>query len=274
MKRIGWFAWPAALAIIGSMVLAMLQLGRVDYPTAMQLQSSLVQLRKQGCIPDTLLLLEHEPLLTLGRNSGRANVVASDELLAKRGVRIYETTRGGDVTYHGPGQLIAYPIVDLRGTFAARPGAAPLGARENSASPESTVPRLGAVDYVRRLEDAVMRTCGEYGVATQRICGRTGVWTIASLEHPEKKLCAMGVHISAGITSHGLALNVTTDLRDFELIVPCGIADRGVTNLEKEINPPKEVPTLQSAGDSLARNLGWALGRQVLAVDSLDALVA
>jgi lipoyl(octanoyl) transferase len=201
-------------------------------------------------------------------------VVASDEALAKRGITIYETTRGGDVTYHGPGQLIAYPIVDLRGTFAARPGSAPLGAREDSASPETTVPRLGAVDYVRRLEDAIMRTCGEYGVATQRICGRTGVWTLAAPEKTEKKICAIGVHISAGITSHGLALNVTTDLHDFDLIIPCGIADRGVTSLEQEIKPAMQVPTLEAVGDSLARNLGWALGRQVLAVDSLDWLLA
>jgi lipoyl(octanoyl) transferase len=255
------------------MLLAMLQLGRVDYPTAQQLQHRLVELRKRQRIPDTLLLLEHEPLLTLGRNSGRANVIASDALLAARGVTVYETNRGGDVTYHGPGQLVGYPILDLRSTFAAQPGAAPLGARANSASPETTQPRLGAVDYVRRLEDAIIRTCAELGVPTQRICGRTGVWTIAAPDRPEKKLCAIGVHISAGITSHGFALNLTTNLSDFDLIVPCGIADRGVTSLEHEIPPPHLVPGMEALGNCLARNLGWVLGRQVLALDSLDALL-
>jgi lipoyl(octanoyl) transferase len=252
------------------MVLAMLQLGRVDYPTAMTLQQTLVEMRKLQRIPDTLLLLEHEPLLTLGRNSGRKNVVASDEMLSRRGVTLYESNRGGDVTYHGPGQLIGYPILDLRNTFAAQPGSATLGARANSASPETTRPRLGAVDYVRRLEDAIIRTCAELGVPTQRICGRTGVWTV---NQPEKKLCAIGVHISAGITSHGFALNLTTNLADFELIVPCGIADRGVTNLENEIHPPQVVPTIEALGNSVARNLGWALGRQVLALDSLEDLL-
>jgi lipoyl(octanoyl) transferase len=255
------------------MLLAMLQLGRVDYATATALQQTLVGLRKQQRIPDTLLLLEHPPLLTLGRNSGRANVVASDALLAERGVAVYETNRGGDVTYHGPGQLVGYPILDLRATFASRAGAAPLGACANSASPETTQPRLGAVDYVRRLEDAIIRTCGELGVPTQRICGRTGVWTLAQPEQPEKKVCAIGVHISAGITSHGFALNLDPNLADFDLIVPCGIADRGVTGLRQEMRPPHELPTLEALGNAVARNLGWALGRQVLALDSLQALL-
>jgi lipoyl(octanoyl) transferase len=255
------------------MVMAMLQLGRVDYPTALQLQQTLVQMRKQDRIPDTLLLLEHEPLLTLGRNSGRANVLASDAELAERGITVYESNRGGDVTYHGPGQLIGYPILDLRSTFASQPGSAPLGAQANSASPETTQPRLGAVDYVRRLEDAIVRTCAELGVPTQRICGRTGVWTVATTSVPEKKVCAIGVHISAGITSHGFALNLNTKLADFDLIVPCGIADRGVTSLEREIQQTRQLPTLEALGDSVARNLGWALGRQVLALDSLQSLL-
>jgi lipoyl(octanoyl) transferase len=130
------------------------------------------------------------------------------------------------------------------------------------------------VDYVRRLEDAIIRTCAEIGVPTQRICGRTGVWTLAASGKPEKKLCAIGVHISAGITSHGLALNVTTKLSNFDLIVPCGIADRGVTSLESEIPSGNPLPTMETVGNALARNLGWALGRQVMALDSLDALLA
>lgn len=255
------------------MLLSFLQLGQVDYPTALDLQQTLVQLRKQQRIGDTLLLLEHEPLLTLGRNSHRENIIATDEVLAQRGVTIHETNRGGDVTFHGPGQLIGYPILDLRSTFAAQPGSAPLGARAGSASPETTQPRLGAVDYVRRLEEAIIRTCAEFGVPTERVPGRTGVWTVPTVTQPEKKLCAIGVHISAGITSHGFALNLTTDLADFDLIVPCGIADRGVTSLAEEIRPPDPVPSIDTLGHAVARNLGWVLGRQVLALDSLDTLL-
>jgi lipoyl(octanoyl) transferase len=244
------------------MVLAMLQLGRVDYPTATALQQRLAELRKQQQIPDTLLLLEHEPLLTLGRNRGREHVLASDDLLAARGIALHPTNRGGDVTYHGPGQLVGYPILDLRTPFAALPGSAPLGARCDSASPETVRPRLGAVDYVRRLEDAIVRTCAELGVPTQQICGRTGVWTVASAGRPEKKLCAIGVHI-----------NLNPNLADFDLIVPCGIQDRGVTSLEHEIPPPRPVPTMEELGNAVARNLGWALGRQVMALDSLESLL-
>jgi len=255
------------------MLLSFLQLGQVDYPTALQLQQSLVRLRKENRIGDTLLLLEHEPLLTLGRNSHRENIVATDEALAQRGVTIYETNRGGDVTYHGPGQLIGYPILDLRSTFAAQAGSAPLGARKDSASPATTQPRLGAVDYVRRLEEAIIRTCAEYEVPTQRVPGRTGVWTAPAPTHPEKKLCAIGVHISAGITSHGFAFNLSTALEDFDLIIPCGIGDRSVTSLAAEIRPPHALPTMEALGHAVARNLGWALGRQVLALESLDALL-
>jgi lipoyl(octanoyl) transferase len=184
------------------MLLSFLQLGQVDYPTALDLQQTLVQLRKQQRIGDTLLLLEHEPLLTLGRNSHRENIIATDEVLAQRGVTIHETNRGGDVTFHGPGQLIGYPILDLRSTFAAQPGSAPLGARAGSASPETTQPRLGAVDYVRRLEEAIIRTCAEFGVPTERVPGRTGVWTVPTVTQPEKKLCAWLRKSGRRIRSH------------------------------------------------------------------------
>ena len=196
------------------MILNLVHLGRIDYAAALVLQKQIVGARHAGHIGNTLLLLEHPPVLTLGRNSDRQNVLASDEFLAYRGVEIHEINRGGDVTYHGPGQLVGYPIVDLRSFMLS-----------------GWDGRLGAVDYVRLLEEVLIRACADFGIRTQRIAGRTGVWTIAGGSIPEKKIAAIGVHISRGITSHGFALNVTTDLRDFDLIVPCGISDRAVTSL-------------------------------------------
>jgi lipoyl(octanoyl) transferase len=225
------------------MTLNLLQLGRVSYAEALALQRQLVELRHQQRIGNTLLLLEHPPVLTLGRNSRRENILVGDELLARRGVELHEINRGGDVTYHGPGQLVGYPIVDLR----------------------SFSPRLGAVDYVRMLEEVLIRACASYGVVTRRIAKRTGVWTLPGGSIPEKKIAAIGVHISRAITSHGFALNVTTDLRDFDLIVPCGIADRSVTSLENEIDTASHaVPTLEQAGNAVARHFGAVFGHQVL----------
>jgi lipoyl(octanoyl) transferase len=228
-----------------------LYLGRVDYGEALTLQKELVELRHAGRIANTLLLLEHPPVLTLGRNAQRANILATDDMLARKGVAVHEINRGGDVTYHGPGQLVGYPIFDLRSLFNAN------GAR------------LGPVDYVRRVEEALIRLCAGYGVLTGRVAGRTGVWTLGA---HEKKIGAIGVHVSRGITSHGFALNVTTDLRDFQWIVPCGIADREVTSLEVEISDPARLPTLEQAADGAARCFGQVFGEPVLAVASLEAL--
>jgi lipoyl(octanoyl) transferase len=236
--------WVGAIA----MVLSVLYLGRLDYDIGLALQKTLVELRHQQRIVNTLLLLEHSPVLTLGRNSSRSNILASDEMLASRGVGVHEINRGGDVTYHGPGQLIGYPIIDLR----------------------SFAPRLGAVDYVRKLEEVLIRTCGDYGVRAQRIAGRTGVWTFAGGSIQERKIAAIGVHISRGITSHGFALNVTTDLRDFNLIVPCGIADRDVTSLELEIDA---APGMESVMYRVARYFGQVFDHQVLWLESLDDLL-
>jgi lipoyl(octanoyl) transferase len=234
------------------MILNLLQLGRVRYEEALALQQRLVELRYQQLIGNILLLLEHPPVLTLGRNSQRENILATDELLARRGVEIHEINRGGDVTYHGPGQLVGYPIVDLR----------------------SFTPRLGAVDYVRKLEEVLIRACASYGIVTQRIPKRTGVWTLPGGSVPEKKVAAIGVHISRGITSHGFALNVTTDLRDFDLIVPCGISDRAVTSLESEIDTATQtVPTLEQAGNTVARHFGAVFGHQVLRWEFIDDLL-
>jgi lipoyl(octanoyl) transferase len=246
----------------------LLQLGRVAYAEGLGIQARVVAARKAGAIGDTLLLLEHPPVITLGRNSSRANVLASDEWLASRGVELHEINRGGDVTYHGPGQLVGYPIVDLRGEFPGKRG-----------------PHLGPVDFVRMLEEALIRTCADFGVMAKRIPKCTGVWTFGGGEDsgkwsvasgqkkPEKKLAAIGVHVSQGVTSHGFALNVTTDLRDFDWIVPCGITDRGVTSLELEADPARE-PTMERAANSAARNFGRVFGRQVVACESLDQLLA
>jgi lipoyl(octanoyl) transferase len=234
----------------------LLTLGRVPYAEALDLQQQVISARKQNLIGDTLLLLEHPPVLTLGRNAHRSNVLASDELLAQRGVELHEVNRGGDVTYHGPGQLIGYPILDLRGDLPGKKG-----------------PHLGPVDYVRLLEEALIRTCGDFGVITQRICKLTGVWTVAGGSIREKKIAAIGVHVSQGVTSHGFALNVTTDLRDFDWIIPCGIADRQVTSLELEADADRQ-PTMEAAINAVARNFGRTFERQMLRCDSLEDLLA
>jgi lipoyl(octanoyl) transferase len=233
----------------------LLHLGRIPYAEGLAIQQQVVAARKAGQIGDTLLLLEHPPVLTLGRNASRSNVLASDEFLAQRGIELHEINRGGDVTYHGPGQLVGYPIIDLRGDLPGKKG-----------------PHLGPVDYVRLLEEVLIRTCGDFGVMAQRIPKLTGVWTIAGGSIQEKKVAAIGVHVSQGVTSHGFALNVTTDLRDFEWIVPCGITDRAVTSLELEAGANHQ-PTMEQAINSTARNFGRIFERQMLWSESLDQLL-
>ena len=230
------------------MVVSLVHLGRVDYATALNLQQQLCALRQQEQIGDVLLLVEHPPVLTLGRNAHREHVVASDEALARRGISLFETNRGGDVTYHGPGQLVGYPILHLRGF----------------------TPPLGIVEYLRRLEEVLIRACADYGVLTQRAAGRAGVWTIPGGTVAEKKIAALGVHVARGVTTHGFALNVTTDLDDFALIVPCGIRDRGVTSIEAEVDP---APSFQQVAHSVSRHFGRVFGRQVVWVESLEDLV-
>ena len=239
-------------------------LGRIAYAEALTLQQELVELRHQDRIANTLLLLEHPPVLTLGRNARRSNILATDEMLAHKGVTVHEINRGGDVTYHGPGQLIGYPIFDLRSLT------------------NSTGGRLGPVDFVRRIEEALIRLCAGYGVFTGRVQGRTGVWVNAAPGHEnpghEKKIGAIGVHVSRGITSHGFAFNVTTDLRDFQWIVPCGIADREVTSIELEMPNPQRIPTLEETANAVARCFGQVFGEQILALENgqpgLEALRA
>ena len=238
------------------MFINLLHLGRVPYAEGLAIQQQVIAARKQNLIGDTLLLLEHPPVLTLGRNSSRANVLASDEFLKQHSIEIHEINRGGDVTYHGPGQLVGYPIIDLRGDLPGKKG-----------------PHLGPVDFVRMLEEVLIRTCGDFGVMAQRICKRTGVWTLAGGSIQEKKIAAIGVHVSQGVTSHGFALNVTTDLRDFDWIVPCGITDRQVTSLELEADLDRQ-PTIETALNATARNFGRIFERQMIWCESLDALLA
>jgi lipoyl(octanoyl) transferase len=244
-----------------------LYLGRVGYDEALRVQAEIAELRVRGRVDNVLLLLEHPPVLTLGRNAHRANVLASDELLAQRGVTIHEINRGGDVTYHGPGQLVGYPIFDLRSLHNESGG------------------RLGPVDFVRRMEEALIRVCGTYGVKAGRIKGLTGVWCRGRSadggpldesrgKEPDGKICAIGIHVSRGITSHGFAFNVTTDLRDFGLIIPCGIPDHPVTSLEREARHGAELPGLEAVAEEVARQFGLVFEEQVLAVESLEALRA
>ena len=187
------------------MTIEVRRLGTIDYQAALDLQAQLVERRKQGLIPDQLLLLEHPPVITLGvrTRSDRSHVLESEAALAARGVGLFETGRGGDVTYHGPGQLVGYPIVDLK--------------------PD----RCDVHRYVRDLEEVLIRAVDAFGVRAGRIEGLTGIWV------GDQKLAAIGVRISRWVTSHGFALNVNTDLSHFGLIVPCGITDKGVTSLER-----------------------------------------
>ncbi len=198
------------------------ELGLVPYRDALTLQGVLVEDRKAGRIGDQLLLLQHPHVLTLGvrGDGGRSHILATPEALAARSVEVFETGRGGDITYHGPGQLVGYPILDLK--------------------PD----RLDVHRYVRDLEEVLIRTAADYGVAASRVAGLTGVWV------GDRKLAAIGVRISRWVTSHGFALNVSPDLDFFDLIVPCGIADRGVTSfasLGVAVTP-------QEVAESLASN--------------------
>ena len=194
----------------------------------MELQRTLVEERKAGHIPDTLLLLEHPHVLTLGvrKGGGRANVLATPEELAARGVALYEAGRGGDVTYHGPGQLVGYPIIDLR--------------------PD----RQDVHRYVRDVEEVLIRVCRDFGVAAERLEGFTGAW-VQDPTRGFEKIAAIGVRIARWVTSHGFALNVTTDLEFFRLIVPCGISDRGVTSLQAQTGA---AVAMRDVEDSTARH--------------------
>jgi lipoyl(octanoyl) transferase len=182
-------------------------LGLIGYAEAWALQKRLVAARKADAIEDVLLLCEHPHVITLGRNAKREHLLASEHVLKQKGVELCVTDRGGDITYHGPGQIVGYPILNL--------GAI----------------RRDVVSYVRMLEEVMIRATAEFGVEAVRENGKTGIWVPAA--NSAEKLAAIGVHISRWVTSHGFAYNVSTDLRFFDLIVPCGIADSKATSLEK-----------------------------------------
>lgn len=250
-------------------MISVIQLGQLGYGEGLRLQQKLVELRKAGEIGDVLLLLEHSPVITLGRNAKAAHVLASAEVLAGRGVEVFECDRGGDVTFHGPGQLVGYPIFDLRG-FSLQPSA--ISHQEEhleltSESLPSWRKTLGAVDYVRRLEEVLIRTCGDFDIPARRVAGLTGAWTKAE---PTAKIAAIGVHISRSVTSHGFALNVNTDLSYFNLIVPCGITAKPVTSMQTEVGRELD---MNEVAQSVSRNLGSVFGSEMLLVDTIDALL-
>jgi lipoyl(octanoyl) transferase len=282
-------------------LISILQLGTVDYTTGQRLQQQLVDLRKEEKIPDVLLLLEHAPVITLGRNAKAANIIASPELLAQRGVELFECDRGGDVTFHGPGQIVGYPIFDLRG-HANNLSSRAEGNDSKNRSLESrdlafpVRKHLGAVDFVRRLEEVLIRTSADFAIPTKRIPGLTGVWTnpnplssraeqddsknrpaqsrdlllADATTNAESKLAAIGIHISRFVTSHGFALNVNTDLTSFNLIIPCGITTKPVTSMQQQLGRPIELNTV---AESISRNVGVVFQSQVLWLETLDALL-
>ena len=255
-------------------MISVVKLGTIDYATGLRLQQRLVDLRKEGRISDVLLLLEHTPVITLGRNAKAANVLAPADVLGKRGVEVFECDRGGDVTFHGPGQLVGYPIFDLR---------ASLHNDLEEGKPRKT---LGAIEYIRRLEEVLIRTCADFQIPAQRLPGLTGVWTsivdctVEDKSSPDRprgqsslqssKIAAIGVHISRAVTSHGFALNVNTDLNYFNLIVPCGIASKPVTSMQKELS---KTLRLDDVAQSVVRNFAMVFESQILWLESLDGLL-
>src|ERR1700741_3340757 len=209
-------------------------LGLIPYADACALQQRLAAARKAGAIDDVFLLCEHPHVITLGRNASRANLLASENVLRQKGVELHSPNRGGDITYHGPGQIVGYPIVNLANI------------------------KRDVGWYVRTLEETMIRASADFGVTSYRVPGKTGIWVRAG--DTEEKLAAIGVHISRWVTSHGFAYNVSTDLRHFDLIVPCGIADRKATSLEKLLGRNVEQKEI---APRIAKHLGELLGLEM-----------
>jgi lipoyl(octanoyl) transferase len=218
-------------------------LGFIGYAEAYALQKRVVAARKAGAIEDVLLFCEHPPVITLGRSGKRENLLASEHVLRQKGVEFHASDRGGDITYHGPGQIVGYPILNL--------GAI----------------RRDVVWYVRTLEEAMIRATAEFGISAGRVAGKTGIWV--RVGNTEEKLAAIGVHISRWVTSHGFAYNVSTDLRNFDLIVPCGIADRKATSLEKLLGRKVEE---HEVAPRIAKHLGELLGLAITESSRMELL--
>jgi len=216
------------------MICEVQQLGRVDYSEALELQRRNVALRKAGAMPDTLLLLQHPHVYTLGRNARKEHLLVSSQFLTKVGAEVFETDRGGDITYHGPGQLVGYPILDL------------------------TRHRRDITWYMRALEEVLIGVAAGFGIRAQRLSGATGVWV------GSEKLVAMGVHISRWVTSHGFAFNVNTDLRYFEHIVPCGLRGKGVTSIEKLLGRNVEI---EAVAQRVIEEFGQVFGFEMIPVE-------
>lgn len=227
--------------------LLIIDLGLISYTDAYALQQRVAAARKANAIDDVLLLCEHPHVITLGRNGNRTNLLASEHVLRQKNVELHATNRGGDVTYHGPGQIVGYPILNL----------------------DRIKRDVGW--YVRTLEEAMIRASGDFGVTAYRVPGKTGIWVDAS--PTEEKLAAIGVHISRWVTSHGFAYNVSTDLRYFDLIIPCGIADRKATSLEKLLQRSVSQTTVKPG---IAAHLAELLSRdpQSATREQVDARLA
>jgi len=207
-----------------------IRLGRMGYEEALELQRGVARDRISGEIPqDLLLLVEHPPVVTLGRSSKQKNLISSAEFLASRGIELFEVERGGDVTFHGPGQLVGYPVIDLKRH------------------------RLDLHWYLRQVEEALIRTLGDYGIPGERSTGHTGVWTQG------RKIASIGVHARDWVTWHGFALNVTTDLSYFDLIIPCGIDGVTMTSISREA-PDAEGISVDDAGTIAAKRFGEVFG--------------
>jgi lipoyl(octanoyl) transferase len=220
-----------------------IDLGLIGYAEAYALQKRVVAARKAGAIDDVLLFCENPHVITQGRNGKREHLLASEHVLRQKGVEYFETTRVGDVTYHGPGQIVGYPLLNLAAI------------------------RRDVVWYVRMLEEVMIRATADFGPSSYRVLGKTGIWVQAGAS--EEKLGAIGVHISRWVTSHGFAYNVATDLRYFDLIVPCGIVDRKATSLEKILGCSVSLPEVRS---SLERHFGDVFGLQMVAASAADLL--
>jgi lipoyl(octanoyl) transferase len=216
--------------------------GLLPYAQACALQRQLVAARKAGSIPDVLLFCEHPHVITLGRNGKKENLRANDRLLAQMNVTFQETDRGGDITYHGPGQIVGYPILDL------------------------TAHRCDVHWYVQQLEETMICASADFKVTAERVTGRHGIW-VRPPAREEEKLAALGVHLSRWVTSHGFAYNVATDLRYFDLIVPCGIADKRATSLERVLD--RAVST-EEVRPRLAAHFGERFKRQMVNVTRIE----